>query len=312
MKVGQPLFDAHCHVQDPRIDTCRDQWLKEARELGVQRWTCNGTCPEDWNRVRDLARKTIGLVPSYGLHPWYVTRYTSDLSLSESPLDTGHDSTGQGWNRTSSEMQRLGWMEKLMGLLDEDPMACVGEIGLDFTSRRAPDPHSIQLQLEATRMQVRLAKERSRPATLHCVHAHHALLQLLREEGPFPHGVLVHGYADSPESIPGLVGVGASFSVGGHLLKKKETKVREILGRIPLDRLMVETDCPDGYLRTNMNALETPIQGLNHPGNIVAILNELARMIRVGADDLANLTYKNAERMFLQHTGTAPNKTSRD
>ena len=66
------LFDAHCHLQDERLIHGLDAALTRAREAGIECWICCGSSENDWEQVRAIASKYAGVVPSFGLHPWYV------------------------------------------------------------------------------------------------------------------------------------------------------------------------------------------------------------------------------------------------
>ncbi|KAG2574186.1 cut9-interacting protein scn1-like [Panicum virgatum] len=95
------LFDAHCHLQDPRVAAVAPALIRAAAASGVARFAVNGTSEEDWHLVKRMAEDHPAVVPCFGLHPWWVPERSSD------------------------------WMNSLRRFFDETPEAAVGEIGLD-------------------------------------------------------------------------------------------------------------------------------------------------------------------------------------
>lgn len=294
---GMELYDAHCHLQDARLGNETRRMMEEARQAGVRGWVCNGTQPKDWEQVHQLAVQNEGVVASYGLHPWHVERVGSKR---EDEHGTRHESKRDHEKRTDVPDAEPEWLMLLSRWLSHDPNACVGEAGLDFAKKRAITQEHRKNQREALRQQMRLARAFSRPISLHCVKAHVPILELLKEEGPFPMGVLIHGYLGPPECIRPLVQAGSSFSLGGHLTKIPEGKAQAIVKSVPVERLMLETDCPDGILKNK--AEDSPPESasaFNHPGNLQDVLVLVARMRGMEAAELAEISSKNARAMFV-------------
>lgn len=69
------LFDAHCHLQDPRILSKAPQLIKEAQDTGIVRFAVNGVSEQDWHLVKQLAHTYPSVIPSFGLHPWSFTLF---------------------------------------------------------------------------------------------------------------------------------------------------------------------------------------------------------------------------------------------
>jgi TatD DNase family protein len=173
----------------------------------------NGTKPSDWARVAALAKQHPWIVPSFGLHPWYLE-------------EAGPD-----------------WFETLCGYLDGLPCA-VGEIGLDRSRVNPKDKAALELQEKFFLRQLELAATRGVPVSIHCVRTWGRFFDLLSSH-PLPKcGFLIHSYSGPIEMIKQFVSLGAYFSFSGAILADNKGARREALKHVPLDRLLFETDAP--------------------------------------------------------------------
>lgn len=261
------LYDAHNHLQDPRFAGRAEELLRACRERGLARMVVNGSCEEDWPAVMALARAHPEVLPSVGYHPWYV-----------------HERTAQ-------------WQETLARLLDAVPCA-VGEIGLD---RWKPDlPYAGQEEVFVT--QLRMAAERHRPVSIHCLKAWGRLEELLRREPRPACGFLLHSYGGPVEMVTGLARLGAYFSLPGYFAHEAKTRQRETFRHVPADRLLIETDAPDQALpdARRLHALEDAATGkaLNHPANLPAVYQFAAELRGEPLEDLARQVEENFRRLF--------------
>ncbi|XP_054803547.1 uncharacterized protein LOC129306821 [Prosopis cineraria] len=290
------LFDSHCHLQDPRILSKAPQLINTAQDIGIVWFAVNGVSEKDWHFVKDMSHTHPSVIPCFGLHPWFIGERSSN------------------------------WFNTLKEYFDATPSAAVGEIGVD----KGPlGSHSnFSEQVEVLRQQLELAKELNKPASVHCVAAFDDLLQLMKSVGPFPAGVILHSYIGSAEMVPEFHKLGAYFSFSGHLLFLKPDKAKEMLRMVPSDRILLETDAPDGLLRSNRDTLffvegdpslpqelggqatpssnlgfsidasMLPKETLNHPANIRNVLDYVASMLEIPKEELAKLSYQNAVRLF--------------
>jgi len=201
------LFDAHAHLQNYHTPKGTSEALAAASAAGVKLTLCNGTRPDDWQKVLDLAKVRGRVFPFFGLHPWFIDR------------------------------ARDGWPAQLEDFLSRVPSG-VGEIGLD----KAVDPDIIK-QEEAFIVQLRLAKKLQRPVTIHCVRAWGRLVEILKEERPPV--FLLHAYGGPPELTGELAGLGAYFSFGAGLADPKREKLRKALIAAPPGRVLFETEAPE-------------------------------------------------------------------
>ncbi len=261
------LYDAHNHLQDDRFSG-REEIAAAATRVGVARMVVNGSCEEDWPAVAQLAREIPSVLPSFGYHPWYLHERTDN------------------------------WKQTLTRALEAVPSA-VGEIGLD---RWKPDlPYDGQE--EAFVWQLRLAAERNVAASIHCLQAWGRLHELLRENPRPACGFLLHSYGGSMEMVEPLAKLGAFFSFPGYFIHERKTRQREAFRHVPLDRLLIETDAPDqlppeSHIRVAMN--DRSGKPLNHPANLPAIYEFVAKECAMPWDDLVMKIEENFIRLFGQ------------
>lgn len=261
------LWDAHNHLHDERLAPHRAEILAALAPLHVAGAVVNGTREDDWDAVAALARALPWVTPSYGLHPWHVTR------------------------------RGAAWLEDLRRRIADDPRAAVGEIGLD----RWIEGHDLDDQRGVFTAQLALATEHDRAVTIHCIQAWGALWEILRSH-PLPRrGFLLHAYGGPPEMLPGFVERGARFSFSPYFLHERKAAQREVFRRVPADRLLVETDAPD--LRPPDERNRWPLrdaagQPINHPANLAVAHGALAELRGIDAAELAALVEENFRRLF--------------
>jgi TatD DNase family protein len=276
------LYDAHNHLQDEWLAPYLDKIGPQLDALGLAGVVVNGTNEADWDAVVALSLRFNWVRPSFGLHPW----------------DVG--------NR--SEL----WLKKLSMLLDHHPRAGVGEIGLDrwiLDRARPDDPRLIGLrrapldeQKDVFVAQLRLAAERNRPVSIHCLEAWGALNDVIRDEAVPARGFLLHAYNGSAELAQTFAERGAYFSFNGAFLAERHEKQRETFKKIPADRLLVETDAPamipPQAWRTHKLPPSPGGQAINHPGNLEAAYAGLAALRGIPVSDLALQVANNFRRWF--------------
>lgn len=262
------LYDAHNHLQDDRFAGRQDELVATAMNSGVARMVVNGACEEDWAQVRALAARHPAVLPSFGYHPWYLHERTSD------------------------------WQKILVRYLDDTPGAVVGEIGLD---RWKPDlPYEGQEEIFV--WQLRLAAERNLAASIHCLQAWGRLHDLLRAEPRPARGFLLHSYGGPVEMVAPLAKLGAYFSFPGYYLHERKAKQRETFKHIPQNRLLIETDAPDQLLPDALNAhplMTTAGKALNHPANLGAVYDGLAKFLNEPIELLTRRVEQNFQQLFL-------------
>ena len=261
------MIDAHNHLHDARLAPHRPAIFAELARLGVTRAVVNGTREHDWPAVAALARAQSSVIPSFGLHPWHVAARSAD------------------------------WLARLREMLDAQPGAVIGEIGLD----RWITGHDPEVQREVFTAQMALAAERALPATIHCLRAWGPLWDLIRT-GPVPaQGFLLHAYGGPGEMVRGFVARGGYFSFNAYFLHERKAAQRAVFQHLPLERLLVETDAPDLRPPDGRNAHplnDVDGQPLNHPANLALAYAALAELRGMPAEELAAQVAENFARLF--------------
>lgn len=254
-----PIFDSHCHLQDERFDSMRNDVLERMQKHDVMGALCCGTRPKDWTAVENLTKENSCIIPAFGIHPWYADEATN------------------------------GWDASLQDLLESEPKACVGEVGLDGVAQ----PKRMRKQQDVFVRQLRIAREFSRPVSVHCRQAWGALIDGLNEAGEMPDGFVLHSYSGSVELLPVLLKLGAFFSFSGAICNPNARRVAARVCAVPDERLLVETDAPD--------MLPYALKGIskiNEPGNLPHVVCKVAEMRGVSKEEIAELTMENAQRVF--------------
>ncbi len=278
-----PFYDAHQHFHFDQFVTQRAALAADLRTVGLQRAVVNATNEEEWPVVAALAREYAWILPSHGIHPW----------------DCG--------NRSPA------WLESLRAVLRDDPAAGVGEIGLDrwiIDGIKPGDPRIAGLRVapleeqgEVFAAQLALAAEFSRAASIHCVQAFGALLELLQKTPRPSRGFLLHGYGGPAEMIKPFADLGAYFSFNIELLSPRQAARLQNFKAIPADRLLVETDAPTKPPPAELNRFPLPPatdgSAVNHPANIAVAYEQLAQLRQVPLESLAAQVEQNFLRLFL-------------
>jgi TatD DNase family protein len=263
------FFDAHNHLQDAALRPYRNEIVTACARLPVTRMVVNGTTEADWPGVASLAGRLPFVLPSFGLHPWYL-RSRPDH-----------------------------WTDRLREVLERHPRAAVGEFGLD----RWMQDYDIDDQTAVFRTHLEIAVEFRRPATLHCLRAWDDLLGLLERSTLPPSGFLVHAYGGPAELVPPLVRLGAYFSFSGYFLNPDQERKLAAFRVMPADRLLAETDAPAMPLPADRAEFNLPAQdagggATNHPANIRAVYRGLAELRGLSIDELSARVAANFERLF--------------
>lgn len=253
------LFDAHTHIQDPRLAMNLEAILQRAQHAGVCRVAVKGCHEGDWGVVSRLGDAHAWVSPSFGVHPWYVEGASS------------------------------GYLQQLAQLLTSYPQAGVGEIGIDHAVESRNDNLQERVFLE----QLDLARQLERPVSIHCRRAWGRLIKLLDHFGRLPRGMLIHCFGGSVEVAQELVKRGAWISFSGSITRPNNRKAGPAICAVPNDRLLIETDAPDILPSTMCDQAE-----LNEPSFLIHILEKAAKFRGISKEQLAELTYRNTMTFF--------------
>eukprot|EP01038_Epipyxis_sp_PR26KG_P009120 gene9120-12301_t len=292
-KSNFTLFDAHCHLQLDSIYPYLPQVLSRSASYGIQQMAVCGTCPgEDWDRVYQIGEKhSEFIIPSYGLHPWWIKRYqkicvSSDENqlLVDEEINTGKESSGRFDT----------WMNDLEEKLIANPKASVGECGLDKAVKK---DISMEEQEIILIQHLNLAVKYNRTLTVHCVAGSWGqLISILKEQIMELNKslyVILHScnslskdLAKDFIAIPNIY-----FSISGRVLDNKKSV--DLIKSLPMDRLLIETDSPDQLT----NDMRSKLQ-FNEPALLVLYCSEIASILDCSANELAAVTSENARRAF--------------
>ena len=202
----------------------------------------------------------------------------------------------QGWNKMYAAVgihptecydisDPDAYINKMRDLLSEPKCVAVGEIGLDY---HYDDTDKIK-QNEFLRLQMRLARESSKPVIFHDRDAHGDSLEAVKEF-PDVRGVF-HCYSGSSETAAELISLGWYISFTGVITYKNVRKLHDVVRSIPDDRIMLETDCP--YLSPE------PLRGkVNNSANLVYTANAMAEIRGTTLEHICEITTQNALRFF--------------
>jgi len=250
------LIDSHAHLDFSQFDDDRDAAVRRAQRAGLAAIVNVGTDLDSSGRSVDLAGRHSMVYAAVGIHP--------------------HDA------RTLSPEA----LDRLAGLAAGEKVVAVGEIGLDFYRDLSPR----DVQRDAFRRQIRLAIELDLPVIIHDRDAHEETVQILREEEAHRVGGVLHCFSGDPDMAWEGIAMGFLIAFGGPITyggKKKQ----EIARQIPLDKILVETDCP--FLTP------VPHRGKrNEPAYVTYVAERLARLRGIGFEEAAAATSENATRLF--------------
>ena len=250
------LFDTHAHMDDRAFDTDREALLSALPEQGIGLLMNPGCSLESSRNAVALAGRYGYIYAAVGSHP-----------------DAADEVNGEV-------------LEEYRKLCRENPkVRAIGEIGLDYHYEDIPR----EIQLKAFRAQMALARELGLPAIVHEREAHEDGMKVV-EEFPEVTGVF-HCYSGSAEMAKELVKRGWYIGFTGVLTFKNARKAIEVAGTIPLDRIVLETDCP--YMSPE------PFRGMrNDPGRLYRIAERLAGLRGLSVEEIHTITTENGKRLY--------------
>jgi TatD DNase family protein len=265
------LYDAHAHYAAPSLLQHWEQVSAGLQQIDLRYAVVNGTSPNDWPTVLQLAAQEPRIIPAIGLHPWRVNTAPAN------------------------------WQDRFLAALRRGAQV-IGEIGLDTRF----DGADIQLQQDAFRWQLRHATERNLPASIHCLKAIGPLMDCLRSMDLPQRGIHLHAYNGPVELIAELVELGAYFSFNAGQLKATHRKTTARIQAVPSERLLVETDAPNMLPAPALRAFELPRsehgEALTHPATLQNGYEAIAQLRGVSVEQLTTAVAINFQTYFLNTT----------
>jgi len=251
------LIDTHTHMNAIQFDEDRDEAIARAVEAGVTRIVNIGCDRESIPTCLELAEKYDFVYAAIGWHP------VDAIDMQPGDLE---------------------WIEALS---KHEKVVAIGEIGLDYHWDKSPK----DVQHRVFREQIRLARKLGMPIVIHDREAHADILQILKEERAAEVGGIMHCFSGSWETAKQCLDMNFYISFGGPVSFKNAKQPKEVLAKVPLDRLLIETDAP--YLTPH------PFRGKRNETAYVRYVAEAAAEIRgMSLEELAQATSANAVRLL--------------
>lgn len=252
------IIDTHCHLNDEALYKDLDNVISRAQQAGVEKMIVIG-----WDKVSSelaikLAEQYDFIYAVIGFHPENI----SDVSDEE-----------------LYEVLNLSKHPKVVG---------IGEIGLDYHWTKDPDKREIQKEFFIK--QIEYANKAKLPISIHSREAFNDTLEILKQHKPLYGGVM-HCYSGSVESINDIINLNLYIGLDGPVTFTNAKTPKEVAAEVPLDRLVVETDCP--YLSPH------PLRGtVNEPANITLIVDAIAEARDMSKKHLLDVLYQNSCKLF--------------
>ncbi len=251
------LIDSHAHLEMPEFRKDLEAVIQRAEESGVEYIFTVGTEKKDWKRALEIADSHPTIYAILGVHP-HNAKEIDDQTYP-----------------TLRELCRNGKVK------------AYGEIGLDFFRNLSPR----DLQLKRFREQIGLAKELGLPLVIHDREAHQETLEILKSERAEACGGIIHCFSGNYEMAKTCIDMGFHISIPGSITFKNAEAFREIVRRIPLESLLVETDAP--FLTP------VPFRGKrNEPSYVRYTAQRVAEVKKISLEEVAEATTENALRVF--------------
>lgn len=272
MDLKNTYIDSHCHLADERLDQCWLQLAQQAQEKGVHQFLQAGVDPKDWERQLALKKQCDGVLPVFGLHPYFVN--ATDAADCEHALDL--------LSQKTSQVYALGEMG-----LDFRPKILKASI---FSNEQSSDDSLAKgHQIDFFEKQLELAKVSQKPIVMHVVQAFEEAYQILKIWGAPSRGGLVHAFNGSAAQAEKWMSEGLHISVGGALLKPAHQRLHQAVAQVPLERLCLETDTPDQPL---------PGREQSAPVDILMVAEKVAEIKRQPALEILDICSQNTRKLI--------------
>lgn len=251
------LVDTHCHLDDKRYDEDRDQVLKRAFKSGIEFVVNVSYDANSARRALQLAQANERVYAAVGIHPHDASTY-------------------------SPEVEAL-----LRELAAHPKVVAIGEIGLDYYYDNSPR----DVQRAVFARQIELAAELGKPIVVHNRDAHQDTLNILKQHSSLSVGGLLHCFSGSYETAKVCLDMGYYIAFGGSITFKNARRLQDVVRKLPLERMLLETDCP--YLTP------VPHRGKrNEPAYVTYVAQKAAELKGISVEEVAQTTTQNARRVF--------------
>lgn len=251
------LVDSHAHLELPEFRKDLEEVIQRAKDSGVEYIFTVGTERKDWSRALEIAHRYPSVYAILGVHP----HNAKEIDSQTYPL--------------------------LKNLCRDEKVKALGEIGLDFFRNLSPR----EVQLKGFREQIGLAKELGLPIVVHDREAHQETLEILKTEKAEACGGVIHCFSGDYEMAKECIDRGFYISIPGSITFKNAERFREIVRKLPLECLLIETDSP--FLSPE------PFRGKrNEPSFIPYTARKIAEVKRISFEKVAQTTTENALKVY--------------
>lgn len=250
------IFDSHAHYDDEQFDIDREQLLEELPKMGVGTIVNVSANYASWRGSVELAERYLYIYAAVGTHPDEVGVLNED---------------------TFAEMK--AWCQK-------EKVVAIGEIGLDYYWDNQPR----EVQKKWFIRQLELARELQLPVIIHSREAAEDTMEIVKKYAQGLEGV-IHCYSYAREQAEEYIKMGFYIGIGGVLTFKNARKLKEVASAIPLEKILLETDCP--YLAP------TPYRGKRNQSSYISYIAEaLADIKQISKEEVIAVTEANAKKMY--------------
>jgi TatD DNase family protein len=252
------VADSHTHIDLSEFDSDRPALMRRAAEAGVTHMLLVAQADDSAGLDRGLTiGRDLGLKVSGGLHPHEAIHWSDALA------------------------------ERIRDLANTGTLCAIGEVGLDFHYDHSPR----DVQEDVFRRQIRLAREVKLPIIVHTREADDLTIDILREEGAGEIGGVIHCFTGTQALADAALELGFYISFSGIACFANAEPLRAVARTVPLDRFLVETDCP--FLAP------PPHRGKrNEPAFVVDVARRMADVKGLSLEELGEATVENFERLF--------------
>ncbi len=253
------LIDSHCHLNDERIFPKLDEFLANAKSKNIDGFLTVGCRLDEFKIVSQIAEKHENIWASLGIHP-------------------------------AEANEKNPSYETLLPFYNNKNIIAIGECGFDFKyGNRETD---LDRQKELFLTQIHLAQDLKKPLIIHTRDAENETIDILQSEFKNkPFQAIMHCYTGSWNLAKKMLDLGFYISASGVITFKKSENLREVFAKIPLDRLLVETDAP--YLSPE------PYRGkICEPAYVFETAKKLAEIKDISLKEISDITTNNFKKLF--------------
>ena len=257
------IIDTHVHLDNDRYKDDLDEVLDRARDGGITKFIIPGADAETLNYAVEISKKYEDIYFAVGIHPYDMDGFDS-LNFDK--------------------------------YVNDERCVAVGECGLDYFRLEGNDEEKEAEKLKQKEIfiaQIGIAKKYKKPLIIHIRNASSDAKKILLEQNAEEVGGVLHCY-NADEELLSLANNGFYFGIGGVVTFKNAKKLITVLAKIPLDKLLIETDGP--YLTP------TPHRGKrNEPVYTKLIAQKISEILNISLQEIENITTKNAIKLFFNH-----------